>query len=194
MAYATPADLCSFMSVPSVDTATAQLILDIVAGSMDDWCDQSLAQQDLTGMLLDGTGTAEFVLPGFPVNSVTSIETLGADGTWTLLTSGVDYTWSASGVVRRRWLHGSPGSLVLPAWPVGQSSIRVTYNRGAGTVKPSIKGVNLAVAARLMSNPTGLISEQIGGMQLRYGAKTAGVEFTPLEQGILDRATDPVIA
>lgn len=194
MAYATPADLASFLSVPSVDTATAELMLDLVAVSMDDWCGQSLAQQTLTGLLIDGTGAAEVVLPGFPVNSVTSIETLGADGTWTLLTDGVDYTWNSSGVVRRRWPHGDPGALVLPAWPAGLSSIRVTYNRGAGTVKSSIKGVNLAVAARMMTNPAGLLSEQIGGMQLRYSAKTPGIEFSALEQGILDRATDPVLA
>lgn len=194
MAYATPADLASLMQVPSVDTATAQLILDMVADSMDDWCGQSLAQQDIAGLLIDGTGAAEFVLPGFPVNSVASIEILGADGTWTLLADGVDYTWSSSGVVERRWPHGQPGSLVVPPWPAGRSSIRVAYNRGVGTVKASVKGVNLSVAARLMTNPDGLLSEQIGAMQLRYAAKAAGIEFSPVEQGVLDRATDPVLA
>lgn len=194
MAYATAADLASFLQVPSVDTATAELILDIVAVSIDDWCGQPLAQQSLSGLLLDGTGAAEIVLPGFPVNSVASIETLSADGTWKLLSDGVDFTWSASGVVRRRWPHANTGALVVPAWPSGPSSIRVSYNRGTGTVKSSIKGVNLAAAARMMTNPAGLLSEQIGGMQLRYSAKTPGVEFSALEQVILDRATDPVLA
>lgn len=194
MAYATAADLCSFMQVPSVDTATADLILQCVADGMDDWAGQPLAQQDVTALLIDGTGAAEFVLPGFPVNSVTSIETLGDDATWTLLTSGVDYAWSSSGVVERRWKNGNSRTRIVPPWPSAKASIRASYNRGRGGVSKSLQFVNLSAAARLMANPLSLISEQVGGMQLRYSAKESGPMFTGLELGILGRVSDPAIA
>lgn len=194
MAYATASDLASFLQVPSVDTATADLFLQLVSDEMDDWAGQTLGQQNVSGLLLDGTGAAELVLPGYPVNSIASIEVLATDGTWTLLVDGVDYAWSASGVVRRRWPEMNPATQVLPAWPVLPASVRAAYNRGTGVVKGSIKGVCLAVTARMMTNPAGLLAEQIGGMQLRYAAKTGGVEFTPIEQRILERVSDPVMA
>lgn len=194
MAYATAAELCSLMQVPSVDTATAELILQGVSDAMDEWAGQSLARQDVTGLLIDGTGSAEILLPGFPVNSVASVEILGADGTWTPLAAGVDYDWSASGVLRRRWPHPDPAGDLAPPWPTALASVRVTYNRGRGGVSTALKFVCLGASARVMPNPTGLISEQIGGMQLRYSAKTSGAEFTALEQRVLDRASDSFLA
>lgn len=195
MAYATAADLCSFMQVPSVDTATAQLILQAVSDAMDEWAGQSLAQQDVTGVLVDGNGTAEVLLPGWPVNSVASIELLGTDGTWTLLTAGVDYDWSPAGVLRRRWRQPDPAATDLaPAWPNRLQNIRAAYNRGAGVVSKKLQLVCLSASARLMPNPLGLISEQIGGMQLRYAAKTGGLEFTAIEQRILDRVSESFLA
>jgi hypothetical protein len=190
MAYATAADLCSFMQVPSVDTATAELILQAVSDAMDEWAGQPLAQQDVTGVLVDGTGTAEVLLPGYPVNSITSIELLGDDGTWTLLAAGVDYDWSASGVLRRRWPHPDPASDLSPPWPNRLACIRAAYNRGTGTSGKKLQFVCLGASARMMPNPLGLISEQIGGMQLRYGAKTGALEFTVVEQRILDRVSE----
>lgn len=194
MAYATAADLCSFMQVPSVDTATADLILQGVSEAMDAWAGQPLAQQDVTGVLVDGNGAAEVLLPGVPVNSIASVELLGDDGTWTLLSAGVDYDWSTSGVLRRRWPHPDPATDLAPPWPNRLQCIRAAYNRGSGTISAQLQFVCLSVAARLMPNPLGLISEQIGGMQLRYGAKVAGVEFTAIEQRILDRASESFLA
>lgn len=194
MAYATAADLCSFMQVPSVDTATAELILQGVSDAMDEWAGQTLAQADVTGVLVDGTGGAEVLLPGVPVNSVASIELLGADGTWTPLTAGVDFDWSDSGVLRRRWAHPDPASDLAPPWPNRLQCIRAAYNRGTGGLSKKLQFVCLCAAARLMPNPMGLISEQIGGMQLRYGAKVSGLEFTTIEQRILDRASESLLA
>lgn len=194
MAYATAADLCSFMQQPSVDTATAELILQIVSDAMDEWAGQPLAQQDVTGVLVDGNGTAEVVLPGVPVNSIVSIELLGDDGTWTMLAAGVDYDWSSSGVLRRRWPHPDPATDLAPPWPARLQCIRGAYSRGAGALSSALRFVCLGVSARLMPNPLGLISEQVGGMQLRYAAKTAGVEFTVIEQRVLDRASDSFLA
>lgn len=196
MAYATPADLASFMSVPSVDTASATLFLQIVADEIDDYCGQSLGHQDVVALLVDGTGSADLVLPGFPVTAVASIEILQADGTWRLLVNGTDYAWSSAGIVRRTFPNTDPSapSLVTPAWPALPSSIRVSYSRGEGVASAAIQGVNLSAAARMMSNPLALQSEQIGGMSLRYGAKSGVVEFSALEQRVLDRASDIVTA
>lgn len=196
MAYATPADLASFMQVPSVDTASATLILQIVADEMDDYVGQPLGHQDVVDLLIDGTGAAEFNLPGFPVTAVASLEVLQADSTWQLLVDGTDYAWSDAGIVRRRFPHTDPAwpSAISPAWPAWPASIRASYSRGEGTVSGAVKGVNLSAAARMMANPLALQSEQIGGMSLRYGAKTGAIEFSALELRVLDRASDIVIA
>lgn len=195
MAYATPADLASFLQVPSVDTASATLILQLVADEIDACIGQSLIQVVVTGALIDGpgAGSSQLVLPGFPVTAVDSIEVQETDGTWTLLTEGTDYHWSTSGVVTRIFSTFDPNDPVNPQWPTWSQSIRASYTRGNPTVLGQIKGVNLSVAARMFVNPAGLQAERIGGMDLRYGAKGGAVEFSAVEQRVLDRVTDSVL-
>lgn len=196
MAYATPADLASFLQVPSVDTASATLILQLVSDEIDAYIGQSLDAITVTALLLDGPaqGSAQLVLPGFPVSAVASIEVQETDGTWTLLADGVDYHWSTSGVVNRIFSSFDPNDPVQPAWPTWAQSIRVSYSRGDASVLSAVKGVCLSASARMFINPGGVQSEQIGGMSLRYGAKSGGVELTAIEQRVLDRLTDHVLA
>lgn len=197
MAYATPADLASFLQVPSVDTASATLILQLVADEIDAYIGQSLAQVVVVGALLDGpaAGSSELVLPGFPVTAVDSIEVQEPDGvTWTLLAEGTDYHWSASGVVTRIYSTFDPNDPVNPQWPTWARSIRAGYTRGNAAVLGQIKGVNLSAAARMFVNPAGLQSERIGGMDVRYSAKGGSVELSTVEEKILDRVTDLVLA
>jgi hypothetical protein len=194
MAYATPADLASFLQVPSVDTASAVLFLQLVSDEMDAYVGQALGHQDVVGLLVDGGGAAQLVLPGFPVTAVASIEVLTATGTWRLLAEGADYTWSASGILDRVRSRADPGGPVALAWPSRQQSVRASYSRGEGTVNGSVKGVCLAAAARMFVNPSGLTSEQIGGMSLRYGQKTGAVEFSAWEEKVLGRLSDIVVA
>lgn len=196
MAYATPADLASYLELPSVDTASATLFLQMGADAIDAECGQTLAHQDVVGLLLHGpAGSAELVLPGFPVTAVASVETLGRDGiTWTLLTEGTDYTWSANGILTRVFNTADPQGAIAPAWPSRADSIRVSYSRGEGTVPSAAKTVNLMIAGRLYINPAGIQSEQIGGMSIRYSAKGGIPELSPMELKMLGRLTDPVIA
>jgi hypothetical protein len=196
MAYATPADLASFLQVSSVDTASATLILQLVSDEIDAYIGQSLDQATVTALLLDGpaAGSAQLVLPGFPVSAVALIEVQEADGAWTPLADGVDYHWSTSGVVNRIFSSFDPNDPVQPAWPVWAKSIRVSYTRGDSAALGAVKGVCLSASARMFINPAGLQSEQIGGMSLRYGAKSGAVELSALEQRILDRLTDHVLA
>lgn len=196
MAYATPADLASFLQVPSVDTASATLILQIASDEIDAYIGQSLDQVVVTALLLDGPpmGSAQLVLPGFPVSAIASIEVQQPDGTWTLLVDGVDYHWSASGVVSRIFSSFDPNDPVQPAWPTWAKSIRTSYTRGNAAVLGAVKGVCLTASARMFINPGAVQSEQIGGMSLRYGAKSGGVELSAIEQRALDRLTDHVLA
>lgn len=196
MAYATPADLASFLQVPSVDTASATLILQLVSDQIDAYVGQTLAVETVTALLLDGpaAGSAQLVLPGFPVAAVSSIEVQETDGTWTPLVEGTDYHWSTSGVVNRIFSSFDPNDPVQPAWPTWARSVRVSYTRGDSAVVSAVKGVCLSAAARMFVNPAGIQSEQIGGMSLRYGAKSGGVELTPIEERVLDRLTDHVLA
>lgn len=196
MAYAAPADLASYLQVPSVDTASATLILDMVSSQIDYYIGRTLGQVVETGVLLDGPaqGSAQLVLPGFPVSAISSLEVAETDGTWTLLTEGSDYHWSTSGVVDRIFSAFDPNDPVQPAWPTWPQSIRISYTHDDPSVSTAIKGVCLAAASRLYLNPAGLQSEQIGGMSLRYSAKGGGVEFSVLEQRTLDRLTVPIVA
>lgn len=196
MAYATPADLASFLQVPSVDTASANLYLQMGADAIDAECGQSLGQQDVVDLLLDGpaSGSAELVLPGFPVTAIASLEVQEPDGTWTALVDGTDFHWSASGVVDRIFSAFDPNDPVQPAWPTWAQSIRASYSRGEGAVPSAAKTVNLMIAGRLYINPGGIQSEQIGGMSLRYSAKGGLPELSPMELKMLGRLTDYVIA
>jgi len=196
MAYATPADLAGFLQVPSVDTASATLILQLVSDEIDAYVGQSLDQITVTALLLDGPAaeSSQLVLPGFPVTAVTSVEVQERDGTWTLLAEGTDYHWSTSGVVQRIFSSFDPNDPVQPAWPTWAQSVRVSYTRGDPAVLGPVKGVCLSAAGRMFINPGSLQSEQNGGMSLRYGAKTGSVELSILEQRVLDRLTDHVLA
>lgn len=195
MAYATPADLASFMEWPSVDTASANLKLQMATDAIEAEIGQSLGQQNVVDLLLDGpNGSAVIILPGFPVTAVASIEVLQRDGTWQLLTDGTDYTWSTDGVVIRVFATTDPQGPIAPAWPSRPQSIRVSYSRGEGTVPSAGKTVCLMIAARLMVNPAGLQSERIGNMDLRYGSKGGTLELSPAEIKMLGRLSDIVIA
>lgn len=197
MAYATPADLCSYLELPSVDTASATLFLQMGADAIDAECGQSLGQQNVVDLLIDGpaSGSALLVLPGFPVTAVASIEVLSRDGTtWTPLTETTDYTWSTSGVVTRVFSATDPQGAIAPAWPSRPRSIRISYSRGEGSVPSAARTVNLMIAARLYINPTGIVSEQVGGMSLRYSAKGGLPELSPMEIKMLGRLSDVVIA
>lgn len=192
MAYATDTDLASVLHVPVVDPAAANLVLQMVSDAIDAQCGQSLGQQDVVGLVVDGpaAGSSQLVLPGFPVTAVASVEVQEADGTWTLLAEGTDYHWSTNGVVTRIFSNFDPNDPVQPAFPVWARSVRVSYSRGEGTVPGAAKAVCLMVASRLFVNPSGLQSEQIGGMSLRYGAKGGTIEFSPVELTMLGRLSD----
>jgi hypothetical protein len=195
MAYATPADLASFMQVPSVDTASANLFLQGATDAIEAEIGQSLGQQDVVDLLLDGpSGSAVLILPGFPVTAVTSIAVLLRDGTWQTLTEGADYTWSTDGIVTRVFATTDPQGPIAPAWPSRPQSIRTSYSRGEGAVPSAGKTVCLMVAARMMANPTGIQAERIGNMDLRFGAKGGTLELSPAELRMLGRLTDHVIA
>lgn len=195
MAYATPAELASWMEVPSVDTASANLFLQAGADAIEGEIGQSLGQQDVVSLLLDGpNGSAVLILPGFPVTAIASIEVLQRDGTWRMLTVGTDYTWSDDGIVTRVFSATEPQGPIAPAWPSRAQSIRVSYSRGEGTVPSAAKTVNLMIAARMMSNPLGLQAERIGNMDMRFGAKSGTLDLSPAELRMLGRLTDIVIA
>lgn len=196
MAYAAPADLASYLQVPSVDTASATLILDMVSSQIDYYIGRPLGQVVETGVLLDGpaAGSDQLVLPGFPISAIASLEVAEPDGTWTTLVDGTDFHWSTSGVVSRIFPAFDPNNPAQPQWPTWAQSIRASYTHDDPSVSTAIKGVCLAASARLYLNPAGIQSEQIGGMSIRYSAKGGGVEFSVLEQRTLDRLSMPIVA
>lgn len=194
MAYATPDELAAFLELPSINTARATLVLQSVADAIDSEVGFSLGHQELVGVLVDGTGAAQIVLPGFPVTAVSSVEVLGRDLAWTALTESVDYTWATTGVLTRVYSAADPQGAIEPAWPGRPQSVRVSYTCGPAGAPPGVaKTLNLTAAARLWINPGSLQGERVGGMDLRYSAK-GDMGWTPWERRQLDRLSDIVIA
>lgn len=166
------------------ETATAELLLDLALGVIEEETGQPLVSSTdtitLDGPSADdhphqvGTGTTKLVLPRWPVTAVTSV-TLTEDDE--LLDEGkdADYTWSASGVLTRcgGW------------WPSHDQAVDVTYTAGFLALPTGVKRMQLRLAMAGWSNPENLASESLGDHSRSYAAEMLGMELTPAERRTL---------
>jgi len=193
VAYATAADLATYMQQPDLDAGTADLALQLVSDSIDAEVGQSLTEQTLTEELLDGPlpGSSTLILPSYPVTSVTAVSVMERLGQWTDLVAQQDYLWSAKGILTRISSAYTPDNPQAPFWPRYPQSIKVSSTRGWVEVPGGVRAVCLAAAARLITNPNGVASEQIGGVRVQYSGT---VDFTPMEMAALGRVREVVTA
>lgn len=201
MALITDQDLADFLGDPTlVGNPQAILAAALASGIISDYLDNPGVELTTThtDVILDGParGSEVLLLPGFPILSVSKVETLGTDNTtWTEVTG---YGWNTAGFVSQSWssdsrptppsgAYSATTTLMMPRWfcmwPTRMRSIRVTYSSGFAAIPASVKAVCLATAARAMANPLGLLSEHIGDYQ--YSAGAAHASWLALDDGEL---------
>lgn len=172
--------------------------------------------QTLTDLVLDGPaqGSSILLLPRYPVTAVTDVQVQDTLGTWTTLTYQRDYVWSRAGVLTRiragvpssvgpAQFPGPPLSTIEyqrmePIWPSIPQGIMVSFTAGNAAVPAALRDVNLAAAARVYANPTGVVGESIGGYSVRYSPRgdggIGGISFNTLELNVLGRFKTVVTA
>lgn len=138
--FATPAELASALQVASVDTATAQLKLDIATAAIISYCGWGIKEETVTAQALNARGGRSLFLHTFRLTAVASVV---ADGV--TLVSGTDYDWWSYGELERYGCH----------WPRKPRSVVVTYTHGFNPVPDDVKGVCLSLAGRGYTNPIG---------------------------------------
>ena len=119
------------------------------------YCNWHVAPVAKQTLILDGPGGVELDLPTMRVSSIMRIHNNNR------LISPQDYSWSQLGNVR---LHGG-------VWTTRYRGVTVTLTHGLPQA-PDVIQVGLAVAARHLANPTGVVREQAGQVAVQYTAGT----------------------
>jgi len=202
-AFATSDELGDFLGspIPAGRISGADLLLDLVADEVRDYCHQLFDQVDNDVWTTRGNNSNVLLLPELPVLELTSItldgDTLEADNDFTLLDHGVLYRGVVPPSVFPSGSWSFPGTGVLAsfsqfssAWST-TSTIVVTYSHGYETIPGALRLAYLQAVARLYTNPTGAVSEQMGQYQVTHERPREPVPavsmFTLDEQGVLDR-------
>jgi hypothetical protein len=179
MAYATAQELWLLLRRPDQpftadEEATAELLLDLAGGAVEEECGQSL-ESSTTTALLDADGGARLILPRWPVTAVASV-TLADTGD--VLTHGpaADYTWSAAGILYRRGT----------CWPHGPQAVDVAFTAGHAPVPTGVRGIVLRLAKGAWDNPERLSAESLGDHSVTYAsAEAAGMDLSEADRRVL---------
>lgn len=195
-AFAQPEELASFLQ-RDVDTATAELLLDMASDAIREDVDQQIDRVDGDQVTLDPpVRSSALLLPELPVADVTSLTVAGV-----VLVDGVDYTWGPAGIIRRFGTALTAGDLTIDGWTWGSAaqSIDVTYSHGYAVGSRQLKTcrtVCLQAAARAYVNPDQVLSAsttigQTSKSRTYGGNSTTGrIELTEYERRQLDRLRD----
>ncbi|MFE4691747.1 hypothetical protein ACFRH6_17010 [Streptomyces sp. NPDC056749] len=187
MAYATADELRRLLREESFtedDTATAELLIELAQGVIEDETGQALEQSTDT-VTLDGptedestfrggTRSRKLILPRWPVTDVAAV-TLTDDDEDLTFGKDRDYTWSAAGILHRRGTE----------WPGHDRAVQVTYTAGYSTVPAGPKRLCLRLAAGGWSNPERLTSESLGDHSKAWAADALGMELTDADRRTL---------
>ncbi len=181
-AFATPSDLATYMQrdLSAAETATAELVLDLVSGAIRAYTGQTISTATSTAKRLKVRGT-KVRLPQRPVTAVSAVTSTATPAV------AVAYTWDGF------------GSIELDTYE--HASVLVTYAHGYATIPDDIRAITLQVAGRSFGttpDTTGVQSESIGGYSYSTGAATAqgAVGFLAGERAVLDRyklPTGPIL-
>ncbi|PJN31309.1 hypothetical protein CG717_16205 [Streptomyces sp. CB02613] len=191
MAYATADELRRLLREPSFtedDTATAELLIELAEGVIEEETGQALELSEDT-VTLDGptkddsryqghTASRHLILPRWPVTAVASVtltDDTGGDGETLTFGKDRDYTWSRDGLLHRRG----------GEWPTHDRAIEVTYTAGYAPVPAGVKRMVLRLAAGAWSNPERLTSESLGDHSKAWAADALGMELTPADRKTL---------
>ncbi|MGW7247701.1 mobile element protein [Streptomyces decoyicus] len=108
---------------------------------------------------LDGNGRESLLLPVWPTIAVSEVLLDGE-----ALAEGVDYAWSAAGMLRR---------LGCGRWPDRLRCVQVTYTHGWADSPEDVQEVVIDQARTMDAVRPGIQTMQTGGQTLTYGAQAA---------------------
>lgn len=193
--FATAADLASFLQV-DVDAASADLALSFATAAIRRATAQHV--ELVTGDTVTLTAKASAVfLPEIPVLAVTAVRTWdAAAGGYGPSLDPVYYSWTAAGQLTRLFGPTDPGtSLLLARWPSRERAVQVTYDHGYAVIPDELRMVCVTAAARLYTNPEGVVSRTIGSYSERLETtRSTGVDFSPFEKVILSSFRPPTVS
>lgn len=173
MSFATPEELAVWTAT-EVEEQRYQLLLDLATGLIKDWAGQTIERATSTAALR-GDWSARLVLPERPAVSVESVTVAGVelaeDVDWRF--DGIDSLWRGP---RTEHLDG-PDLVPGGHWGGPSNTVLVEYVHGFDPVPDSVRGINLAAAARALANPDGVTSESVDGYSQTF-AREKGVVLT----------------
>lgn len=177
--------LSGFVNYP-IPTVQAELTVEMASGVVRAATAQQIDWQKDDVLVISPTGPYVF-LPEIPVSDVSRIEILNtSDETWSDFDPD-NYRWIAKGIIYVD--HGSE------SWPTFADTVRVTYTHGYTDIPHDLQSVTLAIAARIVANPTRIYVQTTGGISQTFQRETHGVsDLFDTELQILGRYRNPVTA
>lgn len=169
----------------TIDTDVATLARARATATIQNYCKTTFT----------GTSTATEVLrvkdglvrlPRRPVNSITSVKAINADGTAGAAITG----WSFDGIDRID-VRGWSRTIINLAADLADGvtdTVQVVWVHGYAAVPDDVKAVALEVAGMQVGNPQGLRQETVGGYSVTYagGNDVFGLALTDGQKSILD--------
>lgn len=186
MTFATASDLASYLQ-QDVDTATAELLLDLATGAIQSATGQTVEQVTDDAVTVAAPSGEKLVLPERPASTPTLVKVDGSAVT--------DYYADVPDDPLEPTVLYRPGG--WEAWDSVTGTllrVEVTYTHGYATIPAEIKGICLDVAARAYRNPEGLRSRERAVDDYResdtYATETVGgsVMLSPSEVRAARRA------
>lgn len=181
--FAQPADLNTYTG-DTWDTNQAQTALNAATAIIQKTTGQTLSAVTGDKVILNPSPDGTVMVPELPVTNVSLVEILTPD-----LTTGTP-TWTSLDPSQYRWNTRGMVYLIQPVqtWPLQWDTVRVTYDHGYSPIPDALFDVCLSVAARLVDNPYGYNSTNVGGVSVGMGG-SSGVTLRDWELVILDRFT-----
>lgn len=177
---ATPAELNAVLQT-TVDTTTANLLLELATGIVQAACGQLLIETDVTGELVDITCQTYWLeLANKPVTSVATVE---LDGT-----AVTDWTLRKQKLFR-------PGGWLLSLSPPSQAEVSYTYGYPTGSQYLQLaRSVTLSLAQAGYGNPGQVKGEAIDDYKVTYAEALARMELTePMRMALVNAYGSPAV-
>lgn len=158
---ATAAELRTFLKLPGLTDAQANLALATVSAAIRRHTRRAWAPVDGDVVRLPGTGAGFLLLPKLPVRDLVSLVEDPDGAALALAVTGADrlVEWDEDGVVRR--IDGG-------VFPRRLRFYEVTYDHGESP-PDDVKLVALRICARAVINPEGLTQETVQGYGSTFG-------------------------
>jgi hypothetical protein len=191
--FADPSDLATYLR-HDVDTANAQMLLDMASAIIVDYCGWPVLSYTDTAVL-DTDGAVCVMLPCLHVTGVTAVV---FDG---VTLDPANYSWSAMGALARHWecsataASGSPSDFGRHrGWPPGFRRMSVSYAGGYDEPLADLTAAACSIAARAQLPLAATQALQtVGGITTNYQYRTQAQNsrLLPSEQIVLDRYALP---